>query len=117
MKEAGVPWIVRKLAAKYVKQSVDVIRQHGDTIKISTVNAKTSWTRTLREGQKVHLVGFACQTRPMFALTVHSTCNMYSTQSIDAFQVPCCMAYRTCHPDEARKLNADTVYCADYSHM
>lgn len=58
LKEAGIPWIVRKMVAKYGSQSVDVIRQQGSTIRITTVNAKTSWSRTLHEGREAHLVSF-----------------------------------------------------------
>lgn len=54
LKEAGIPWILRKVLSKYGSQSVDVIKHQGITMKISSVNAKTSWTRTLQEGREIH---------------------------------------------------------------
>lgn len=51
-----MPWIVRKLIAKHAGQSVDVIWQHGHVTKITSVNAKTSWSRTLHEGRETQIV-------------------------------------------------------------
>ena len=52
---------------KYASKSVDLISHQGSTMRITSVNAKTSWTRTLQEGREISqvtLVPVHVQPRP-----------------------------------------------------
>ena len=41
---------------KYASKSVDLISHQGGTMRITSVNAKTSWTCTLQEGREISQV-------------------------------------------------------------
>jgi len=56
LQELGYPWVMRKAMVKYVSKSTDIISTKGKTIRIATVNAKGSWTRTLDTEKPVHQV-------------------------------------------------------------
>lgn len=56
LQELGYPWVIRKAMIKYVSKSTDIINTKGNTIRIATVNAKGSWTRTLDTEKPVHQV-------------------------------------------------------------
>lgn len=51
---------MRKLMVKYVSNSVDIVNHNGSSMRITTVNAKTSWTRTLTEGKEITQVQPVC---------------------------------------------------------
>ena len=64
MQEAGIPWVMRKVLVKSCSNSVDIIHHAGPAMRITTVNAKTSWSRTLQEGRVVTQVGSQLASRP-----------------------------------------------------
>lgn len=54
--ELGFPWTVRKMMLKYGSQSTDIIKHFGNSLRITSVNAKGSWTREIVEGREVNQV-------------------------------------------------------------
>ena len=56
LQELNFPWTVRKIMVKYASQSTDIIKQSGNAMRITTVNAKGSWTRDLIDGRDVSQV-------------------------------------------------------------
>lgn len=60
--EAGYPWALRRLATDVGSKSVDIIHAYGGgrsgtattaSLRITTVNARGAWTRTLTPGREV----------------------------------------------------------------
>jgi len=47
LKAAGFPWVVRKAALKFGGSAVDVISHLGPVLRVTSLNAKASWTRRL----------------------------------------------------------------------
>ncbi|KAK9819583.1 hypothetical protein WJX72_000010 [[Myrmecia] bisecta] len=76
LKELGYPWVVRKMAHKYGSKSTDIVKQKGAVLKITTVNAKASWTRVLHEGKTVSQAdaeGIMCKTTSWWDGDVHKS--------------------------------------------
>ena len=46
LRAAGFPWVVRKAALKFGGGSIDVVAHTGSTLRVTSLNAKGSWTRT-----------------------------------------------------------------------
>lgn len=46
LKSLGVPWIIRKAALQFGTNAVDIIAHAGTTVRITSLNAKGSWTRS-----------------------------------------------------------------------
>ena len=62
---------MQKTLVKYGSQSMDVIRHCGPEMRVTTVNAKCSWHRTLVEGKEVS------QARLVLALTVFGSVHLH----------------------------------------
>lgn len=65
LKALGVPWVVRKAAAKFGTNSCDVISHIGSTVRISSLNPKGSWTRVYDTERKIdqpNAEGVKCKT-------------------------------------------------------
>lgn len=58
--DLGFPWVVRKVMLKYGSQSTDIIRQTGSAVRITSVNAKGSWTREMIENKETTQVLHVC---------------------------------------------------------
>lgn len=56
MQELGYPWVMRKIMVKYGSKATDVVQHKDSLIRITTVNAKASWTRDYLEGKDVYQV-------------------------------------------------------------
>lgn len=65
LKAAGFPWVVRKAALKFGGSAVDVCAHAGCSLRVTSLNAKGSWTRcydTEREVTQENAEGTACKT-------------------------------------------------------
>jgi hypothetical protein len=65
LRAAGFPWVVRKAAVKFGGSSIDVIAHTGSTLRVTSLNAKGSWTRTYdvdREVTQKNAEGTLCKT-------------------------------------------------------
>ena len=65
LQDLGFPWVMRKVMLKYGSQSTDIIRQTGNSLRITSVNAKGSWAREMVEGREIG------QVRPVLPLGHH----------------------------------------------
>ena len=50
--DLGYPWTLRKAAVKYGSKATDIIKHKGSELRITTVNAKGSWSRVLSVGRE-----------------------------------------------------------------
>ncbi|KAK9801401.1 hypothetical protein WJX73_006338 [Symbiochloris irregularis] len=76
LRELGFPWAVRKMMLKYGSQSTDIIKHSGNSLRITTVNAKASWTRDVAEGREVsqrNALGEAVKVAGAWEGSVHKT--------------------------------------------
>lgn len=65
LKAAGFPWVVRKAALKFGSSSVDVTSHCGSVMRVTSLNAKGSWTRCYdvdREVVQKNAEGVMCKT-------------------------------------------------------
>lgn len=65
LKAAGFPWVVRKAALKFGGSAVDVISHSGPLLRVTSLNAKGSWTRSYdveREVVQRNAEGTLCKT-------------------------------------------------------
>lgn len=65
LKAAGFPWVVRKAASKFGGSAVDLIAHSGPVMRVTSLNAKGSWSRmydTEREVTQRNAEGTMCRT-------------------------------------------------------
>jgi len=65
LKAAGFPWVVRKAASKFGGSAVDLIAHSGPVMRVTSLNAKGSWSRTYdteREVTQRNAEGTTCRT-------------------------------------------------------
>jgi hypothetical protein len=101
--------VVRKAAAKFGGSSIDVIAHTGSTMRVTSLNAKGSWTRTYdvdREVSQKNAEGTLCKTTswwegergadgfafatPACPLTMHSLSHAQSPTCCLAPLLYCC---------------------------
>lgn len=65
LKAAGFPWVVRKAALKFGGSAVDVCSHSGPLLRVTSLNAKGSWTRSYDVEKEVvqrNAEGTLCKT-------------------------------------------------------
>ncbi len=61
----GWPWVVRKTCSKFGMHATDIVQQMGQTLTITTLNAKGVWSRKYAEGKsltQLNAAGVMCTT-------------------------------------------------------
>jgi hypothetical protein len=66
LRAVGLPWVVRKAALKFATNGTcDIVAHTGTALRITTLTAKGSWTRTCDTAhpvQQPNAEGVACAT-------------------------------------------------------
>ena len=81
LQELEIPWVIRKAMVKYGSQSADVIRHAGGSLRVTTVNAKASWTRDSVDGRTLTQVRGTSSCRTSQGVVPCSTACKCSTSA------------------------------------